>query len=311
MPDTTKIAVSDDSPELYILDGRDRALLAAASALLGKIAGATLQMAEMVSVAKLLHIISRLPRVSSSVEVSVSVTTPKRHFGEIETFYWWEIAVEENRLSISGGGHFFRPSTGGDTFTTMTWAAVPDEVSDYLDYRDNLAIVPDVQSFPDAVESMDFGSRGYKVEITDPDNPLLEDLEVSDDSDDEDSALDEEDEESEELEETDTDESATWSITPRDEAEKRLAAIVDADEVERHTPQYAYNAERCDFCGCALSDRALFVDGRLEGDAMWANMCAQCFAAKGEGIRWGDGQLYARQPNGDWRMVAGFPPSES
>ena len=40
---------------------------------------------------------------------------------------------------------------------------------------------------------------------------------------------------------------------------------------------------------------------------MWANRCAACFDSKGAGIGWTQGQRYARQPNGDWRMVAGFP----
>ncbi len=55
-----------------------------------------------------------------------------------------------------------------------------------------------------------------------------------------------------------------------------------------------------------LAQRGLFVDGRLRNDLMWGNMCAACFNSKGAGIGWGEGQLYARQPNGDWRMVAGF-----
>jgi hypothetical protein len=83
--------------------------------------------------------------------------------------------VEGERLSISSRRHFYRPSSGGDTFTTMTWAVVPGEPADFADYREGLVIVPDVQSFQNAVTNMDLGC-GYKVEITDPDNPLLEEL---------------------------------------------------------------------------------------------------------------------------------------
>jgi hypothetical protein len=35
-------------------------------------------------------------------------------------------------------------------------------------------------------------------------------------------------------------------------------------------------------CGCALNERGLFVDGRLRGDLIWGNMCASCFAKRGE-----------------------------
>jgi len=40
-------------------------------------------------------------------------------------------------------------------------------------------------------------------------------------------------------------------------------------------------------------------------------MCVPCFLRKGDGVEWGTGQLYARQPNGDWRLVAGFNPAEA
>ena len=35
-------------------------------------------------------------------------------------------------------------------------------------------MVPDVQSFPDGVASIDFASGSYKIEVTDEGNPLLE-----------------------------------------------------------------------------------------------------------------------------------------
>jgi hypothetical protein len=57
-------------------------------------------------------------------------------------------------------------------------------------------------------------------------------------------------------------------------------------------------------------DKGLFIDGRLENDFMWANMCAKCFSARGAGIQWGAGQLYAKQSSGEWRMIAGFQPTD-
>jgi hypothetical protein len=55
-----------------------------------------------------------------------------------------------------------------------------------------------------------------------------------------------------------------------------------------------------------LDERGIFVDGKVRNSFEWANMCALCFEKHGEGIGWGRGQLYALQPNGDWRLVAGF-----
>jgi hypothetical protein len=99
---------------------------------------------------------------------------------------------------------------------------------------------------------------------------------------------------------------STWRVTPCDDAEAKLVAVVKPEEVESREPQFTYDVDRCDQCGVSLDGRGLFVDGRLKDDLIWSNMCAQCFSSKGAGIGWGSGQLYAKQPNGDWRLVAGF-----
>jgi hypothetical protein len=149
--------------------------------LLKKVAGEeSLRPAQLVSVAKLQHVLSRVPRVTCGVEVSVSVTSPRRHFGEIETWHWWDVGVEGEQLSISSGGHFFRPSSGGDTFSTMNWAAMPEAPAQLNDYRESLSMVPDVRSFPDGVASIDLTAGGYTIRVTDEDNPLLAEDEEGD-----------------------------------------------------------------------------------------------------------------------------------
>src|SRR5258708_32600326 len=137
--------------ELYRLNGRDKSLLESASLLLRKaaLAGST-RPAELVSVAKMQHVLSRLPRVTQDVAITVSVLGPRRKFGEIETYHWWDICVAEGELSLSSGGHFRRPSTGGDRFRTMNWIAPPGEAPEVDDYLESLTIVPDVKSFADA-----------------------------------------------------------------------------------------------------------------------------------------------------------------
>jgi hypothetical protein len=298
--------------ERYQFDANDRALLQAATDFLKKVAAAEfLRPAELVSVAKLQHVISRLPKVVSGVDVTVSVASPRRNFGEIETWHWWKVAVEGERLSISSGGHFHQPSTGGDTFTTMNWAAVPEESAESDDYRGTLWMVPDVQSFPDGVASIDLASGSYTVEITDEDNPLLEEDEeaVEEDPDEETDVVPQE-EEDDELEE-DEGTSHTWSVTPVDAVEERLASIVNPDEVDANEPVYAYGIDNCHFCGCALNQRGMFVDGWLRDHSTTGNMCAMCFGSMGGGIGWGQGQLFARQPDGSWRMVAGGRPADA
>ena len=103
-------------PEHYLFDEKDRALLTAAAVILKTIANAdALRPAELVSVAKLLHLLSHLTRVIHDLEVTVSVVGPRRKFGEIETWHYWDTGIEGEQIAISNGGHFDQPSTGGDS----------------------------------------------------------------------------------------------------------------------------------------------------------------------------------------------------
>jgi tetratricopeptide (TPR) repeat protein len=85
----------------------------------------------------------------------------------------------------------------------MTWAAIPEESTEFHEYRESLRIVPDVCSFTEAVAGIDLGSPGFKVEVTDEDNSLLAvddedtDEEPAEDSLDIDGALPEENADSE------------------------------------------------------------------------------------------------------------------
>lgn len=161
--------------EGYKFDDRDRALLTAAAVLLNKVVKAeVLRSAELVSVAKLLHVLSVLPQVTDDLQVSVSVVGPRKRFDEIETWHYWDVGIEGEQISISSGGHFYHPSTGGDSFTAVSWSAVPEEPSEFEDYREALWMVPDVQSFPDAVAGIELASGSYKIEIIDWDNALLQ-----------------------------------------------------------------------------------------------------------------------------------------
>jgi hypothetical protein len=301
-----------ETPEAYNFNARDRALLAVAAILLTKVATAKMtRPAELVSVAKLQHVLSRLPRVTRGINVVVHVEGPRRKFGQIETRHSWDVAVENGLLSILNDGYFFQPSTGGDSFISMEWSAAPGKPAKFNDYRERLAIVPDVRSFPDAVEIIDFASGAFAVEVMDPDNPLLEDVH---------DAREETSPTGAELlggnqENMKTECSEpplqTWSVLPVDDAERGLAATINSAEVDGNDPKYVYDVEKCDFCGSSLAKRGMFVDGCVRGKTTWGNMCAQCCESKGEGVRWGSGQLYARQPNGDWRIVGGFQPKES
>ncbi len=295
----------------YQFAPRDAELLWAASLLLRKVmASGKISPAQMVTLAKLQHVLTVLPRAIDSVTASVSVGSPQHNFGEIETRHWWEFSIEQEHLKISCGGHFYRPRTGGDSFTTMVWEAVPGLPSTLEDYSELHRIVPDLCSFVEGVESLNFSVRSYSIEIYDDDNALLEDLDdeqhESDDRVDQDAAEGSE----KPVEAAKKGASESWLITPTDSLESWIASQIDPHEVDSREPAYNYDVGECGICGCDLNSRGLHVDGRISGDLLWSNMCADCFKRVGEGIGWGKGQIYARQPNGTWRLVAGFQPEE-
>lgn len=91
-------------------------------------------------------------------------------------------------------------------------------------------------------------------------------------------------------------------------AERRLAGLSDAARGSSQAVCYANPPEECDICGRNLEQATLMVDGARKDTGEWACMCAVCFAVCGSGVRWGQGQLYLRRPNGDWLLVGGFPP---
>lgn len=58
----------------------------------------------------------------------------------------------------------------------------------------------------------------------------------------------------------------------------------------------------CDICNGTIG--AVFVDGKTKMGP-WANMCGNCAKAYGVGFGTGRGQMYAKQPNGEWLKVKG------
>jgi hypothetical protein len=268
-----------ETSETYLLRGRDRSVVAAAIQLLEKVVRASFtRPAELVSVAKALHLLKRLPQVTDGeVALRVSLNGPRRWFGEREIWHWWNVEINSLLIEIYSGGHFYRQSTGGDSFTCFQWDAEPGEEPNYANYLDQLHMVDDARPFHLEVAALDLGEPGFSLEVEDQDNPFLEEMTASDASDDSSGSP-----------ENEVDDSAT-------EAEKALAGLADEEQGRRLEMTYSGEPERCGSCGNGLTERQFFVDGRLRGSLMWACLCAECFGEQGEGIRWGDGQLYKRQ----------------
>ena len=166
----------------YNLNTRDKSLINAATLLLRKVATARItKPGQLLTVTKLLHVLSKLPAVPDNGFVSVMVCSPSQDFGEISTSRWWEVVVEAPQLRISSGGSFYRPISGGDSFTSMSWSAMPEHAGEFYDHRESLRIVPGLRSFPEEIAAIDLRARGYTLEIYDDDNDRLEEDERPDD----------------------------------------------------------------------------------------------------------------------------------
>ncbi|MFK3665833.1 endonuclease NucS domain-containing protein [Ochrobactrum teleogrylli] len=92
-------------------------------------------------------------------------------------------------------------------------------------------------------------------------------------------------------------------------AAKVLEDLVDENCVAKGK-YYVDGPDHCDLCLIPLQNEEYISDGRVDGHAAWANMCADCTVHHGAGIAWGTGQLYRRTPDNRWLMVAGGAPDE-
>ena len=163
--------------EPYKFNDTDQNIVEAARLLLRKLcAPGTIRSAQLVTVAKLHHVLLTLPKVTYGVTASTTISM-RMKYAEIMTLSWWTFSVDEGKLSIECGGHEHDPAIGGDSYTTMSWSASPGEMTEYNDGWDEKWMVPDLGYYPERDISIDFASGEYTVEITDCDNALLEDNE--------------------------------------------------------------------------------------------------------------------------------------
>lgn len=150
----------------YCLGEKDRQVIAAAKDLLWKLArGPLIRPAQLEIVARVLRILERMPRTGEETDLRIELCGPRRQYGEHEIWHWWEIGMEEDEVFVRSGGHFYRESTGGDTFTCMRWSALPACDCEYDDYLPLLTIVDDAQPFEAEVAEIDLTAPGYAVTV--------------------------------------------------------------------------------------------------------------------------------------------------
>ncbi len=270
-----------ENGDRYILKDRDKSILCAARQLLSKIMDDEIADDEQLMVMfDVFNVLDQIPNCSPGSEVLVELCGPRRWYGEHEIWHWWNIQISDQCIEISSGGHFYRQSTGGDSFTCMRWMAQPGYETEFEDYLPNLRIVDDAQPFEDEVACIDFHEPGYTLTVT------VDGEVVGNDDENETDELD-----------------AQLQFGGLDSQLDKFANLKRALEEK----QTCNAPSKCDLCGQSLGAMKYFIDGKLSNDNAWANMCEKCFTKQGAGIGWGVGQLFMRQPDGKWLLVGGFP----
>ena len=285
---------SDDlSDDQYDFIPSESSIVLAAKLMVWKLASSSIldTPQKRIVIGKIFGVLQRLPNVTLGEYLRLDLTGPHRNFGKHEIYHFWTIELhDDGALRISSGGHFYRPETGGDTFSCMSWEVAPRLQPIYEDYLDSLRIVDDADTFEKEIRRMKINEGGYEIVVEDS---SVEDWQSNTPA-----------------EEADTEDARTDDTPPFIVAEQALAKYSDISEGRKREDYHHNPPETCDICGCALNERNLFVDGRLKGSLGWANMCAECFRRKGEGIGWGEGQLFAKQSNGEWLLTGGFESKE-
>jgi hypothetical protein len=151
----------------YLFDEVDEAVVAITQQLIVKLLESRLLNAtERPVVMTILRVFAELPDSTSDLNASLSLVGPRRNFGDHEIYHHWTIEVEGDELRVGAGGHFYRPSSGGDSFTSFRWVACPGYETECQDFSPSLQIVDDAKPFGAEVHEMNLGGPGYSVSVT-------------------------------------------------------------------------------------------------------------------------------------------------
>jgi hypothetical protein len=245
----------------------------------------------LAALAKLMLGLKRLPLVTPGLNVRLTLSTE----GEVES-RWWDVHLTEDQFAVEWTGWVTGPF-GSDSISGEPFEAEPGQApcgslweQEWLSELPGIAEWADVEIEDESQDSeLDWEHDDCRVFV----QALMRDEDDQADGEDEEDERDEEDE---------------WDDALRDPS-KSLASLVDLERARRE-PTFANPSERCDLCSVRLADDEYFIDGAVKGAGTWANMCPQCHLERGEGIGWGFGQLFMRQEDGSWLMVAGFRPDD-
>ena len=154
----------------YKFNQTDRQILESIEGLLRKLAApGSVTPAQLVTVAKVLHVLSRLPRTSENVRATIGISVRVKQEG-CSSLSYWQFSVTEDELNLTCGGSEYTERVGSDSFTTMEWLAHPGKPSEFNGTWDHAWMREDEYSDP-PIPEFDFSS--CEVSVEDDDNPLL------------------------------------------------------------------------------------------------------------------------------------------
>ncbi len=119
-------------------------------------------------IGKLFGILQNLPKAIIGEYIRVDLKGPKRKDGTHEIFHFWTMELrDDGTISISSGGWFSRPESGGESFSSMSWEVSPGFKPEFNDYLHALELVDDADTFENEVLGIDLKESGYKLEVED------------------------------------------------------------------------------------------------------------------------------------------------
>jgi hypothetical protein len=148
----------------------DKHVIAAVEQLLRRlVCSGSLRPAQLISVAKVLHLVSRLPRVTPDVCVTIDLCFRIQQEG-CRSSSMWHFFAGEDSLNLSCGGSEYTEGVGSDAYTSMEWSAQPGERTEYDGNWDVTWMERDDHSDPPAYSS-DFSD--CDIAVDDDDNPFF------------------------------------------------------------------------------------------------------------------------------------------
>ena len=115
----------------YMLNAVDEQILDETREMLNRLAhSGKLRPAQMVSIAKIQHVLSRMPRPTSQLRVTLGLSYRIRQEGYGGMSYW-QLSVNEDALELSCGGSEYSKECGSDSYTSMGWSLRPGKCAEF------------------------------------------------------------------------------------------------------------------------------------------------------------------------------------